>query len=115
MMLLLLSLAAGVAAGFDAPVAGILFAIECGTRYLVKNGITLNTSQTDQMEELDAVDRPRADIAAICLAATTAAIAVQIGNSKESVMLHVRGDNNNDDDVVVVVVSCLYGRIMKII
>lgn len=84
--------AAGVAAGFSAPVAGILFAIECGSRYLAKNGITLSSSSSSsqQAEVEAALDRPRADIAAICLAATTASIAVQIGNS-ETVMLQIRG------------------------
>jgi len=83
--------AAGVAAGFSAPVAGILFAIECGSRYLAKNGITLSSASSSQQAEVEAaLDRPRADIAAICLAATTASIAVQIGNS-ETVMLQIRG------------------------
>jgi hypothetical protein len=83
--------AAGVSAGFSAPVAGILFAIECGSRYLAKNGITLSSSSSSQQAEAEvALDRPRADIAAICLAATTASIAVQIGNS-ETVMLQIRG------------------------
>ena len=79
-----------MAAGFSAPVAGILFAIECGSRYLAKNGITLSSSSSSQAEVEAALDRPRADIAAICLAATTASIAVQIGNS-ETVMLQIRG------------------------
>ena len=84
--------AAGVAAGFSAPVAGILFAIECGSRYLSRNGIILSSSssQQQQTEAEASLDRPRADIAAICLAATTASIAVQIGN-RETVMLQIRG------------------------
>jgi hypothetical protein len=85
--------AAGVAAGFSAPVAGILFAIECGSRYLSRNGIILSSSSSQQQQQTEAeasLDRPRADIAAICLAATTASIAVQIGN-RETVMLQIRG------------------------
>jgi hypothetical protein len=46
--LFLAGAAAGVAAGFNAPIAGIFFALECGNRYLSDNAITLAGDQTDE-------------------------------------------------------------------
>lgn len=67
--LFLAGTAAGVAAGFGAPIAGVFFALECGNRILAKNTIKL---------EEDASDAPRADIAAIVLSATMSNIMVQL-------------------------------------
>lgn len=81
--LFLAGTAAGVSAGFSAPIAGILFAIECGNRYLSKNTIMLDE---------DAPDGPRSDIAAISLAATLASIMVHVGGgSVES--LRIQGNS----------------------
>jgi hypothetical protein len=49
-----------VAGGFNAPIAGVFFAIEVGNRYLSRNTVKLDE---------EAPDGPRADIAAIVLAA----------------------------------------------
>lgn len=79
--LLLAGVAGGVAAGFNAPIAGVFFAIECGNRFLTKNGIVLSsTAKGDDIE-----DGPRADIAAIVLSATVAALVVQF-SSKEATL-----------------------------
>jgi H+/Cl- antiporter ClcA len=56
--------AAGVAAGFNAPITGVFFAIEVGNRYLAKNTVKLDE---------EAPDGPRADIAAIVLASAMVA------------------------------------------
>ena len=53
--LFLAGTAAGVAAGFNAPITGVFFALECGNRYLRRN--TLKFERVDE--------GPRADIAAI--------------------------------------------------
>jgi len=68
--LFLAGTAAGVSAGFNAPIAGVFFAIECGNRYLSKNTIKLDE---------ESPDGPRADIAAIVLAATLAAVVSGLG------------------------------------
>lgn len=68
--LFLAGTAAGVSAGFNAPIAGIFFAIECGNRYLSKNTIRLDE---------DSPDGPRADIAAIVLAAALSNLVVAFG------------------------------------
>ena len=67
--LFLAGTAAGVAAGFGAPIAGVFFALECGNRCLARNTIKL---------EEDASDAPRADIAAIVLAATLSSIVARL-------------------------------------
>jgi H+/Cl- antiporter ClcA len=54
-------------------VTGVFFAIECGNRYLSKNTIRLDE---------DAPDGPRADIAAIVLAAALANLVVSYGLQK---------------------------------
>eukprot|EP01041_Mallomonas_annulata_P003544 gene3544-7054_t len=68
--LFLAGTAAGVSAGFGAPIAGVFFAIECGNRYLKKNTVKLDE---------ESPDGPREDIAAIVLAATLANIFLPIG------------------------------------
>lgn len=68
--LFLAGTAAGVSAGFNAPIAGVFFAIECGNRYLSKNTIRLDE---------DAPDGPRLDIAAIVLSAAIADLVVGFG------------------------------------
>jgi H+/Cl- antiporter ClcA len=75
--LFLAGTAAGVAAGFNAPIAGVFFAIECGNRYLSKS--------TVQLDE-DAPDGPRADIAAIVVAAALADIVVRLGLHETSAL-----------------------------
>lgn len=80
--LFLAGTAAGVAAGFNAPISGVFFAIECGNRYLSKNTVKLDE---------DAPDGPRADIAAIVIAAALADIAVGFGLN-ENAALSVQGN-----------------------
>lgn len=81
--LFLAGAAAGVAGGFNAPITGVFFAIEVGNRYLKKNTIRL-----DQ----DAPDGPRADIAAIVLAAAVSELIVGIG-LHESQALSIQGNS----------------------
>ena len=81
--LFLAGTAAGVAGGFNAPITGVFFAIEVGNRYLKKNTIRL-----DQ----DAPDGPRADIAAIVLAAAVSELVVRIG-LHESQALSIQGNS----------------------
>ena len=81
--LFLAGTAAGVAGGFNAPITGVFFAIEVGNRYLKKNTIRL-----DQ----DAPDGPRADIAAIVLAAAVSELIVRIG-LHESQALSIQGNS----------------------
>jgi hypothetical protein len=73
---------AGVAAGFNAPITGVFFAIEVGNRYLAKNTIRLNE---------EAPDGPRADIAAIVLSSALAYLTVGLG-LHESQALAVTGN-----------------------
>lgn len=80
--LFLCGTAAAVAAGFNAPIAGVFFAIECGNRYLAKNTIKLDEG---------APDGPRADIAAIVLAASAANVVVGLG-LHESQALAIQGN-----------------------
>eukprot|EP01035_Chromulina_nebulosa_P017517 gene17517-23078_t len=68
--LFLCGASAAVSAGFNAPITGVFFAIECGNRYLQKNTIKLDESSPDG---------PRADIAAIVLAASIANLIVKVG------------------------------------
>ena len=58
-----------VAAGFGAPIAGVFFALEVGNRCLSRNTVGLDG---------DPSDAPRADIAAIVLAATMSNVMVQL-------------------------------------
>eukprot|EP01039_Chlorochromonas_danica_P005883 gene5883-6478_t len=81
--LFLAGTAAGVAAGFNAPIAGVFFAIECGNRYLRKNTVKLDEN---------APDGPRADIAAIVTAAALADIVVGIG-LRETGALSIQGNS----------------------
>ena len=60
----------GVAGGFNAPIAGVFFAIEVGNRYLSRNTVKLDEQSPDG---------PRADIAAIVLAAAISTIVVDLG------------------------------------
>jgi H+/Cl- antiporter ClcA len=79
--LFLAGTSAGVSAGFDAPITGIFFALECGNRYLRKN--TLKFERVDE--------GPRADIAAIVLAATISSLIVSVGLEGES--LQIQGNS----------------------
>ena len=81
--LFLAGTAAGVAGGFNAPITGVFFAIEVGNRYLKKNTIRLDS---------DAPDGPRADIAAIVLAAAVSELIVGIG-LHESQALSIQGNS----------------------
>eukprot|EP00599_Poterioochromonas_sp_BG-1_P003903 CAMPEP_0173134198 /NCGR_PEP_ID=MMETSP1105-20130129/1155_1 /TAXON_ID=2985 /ORGANISM="Ochromonas sp., Strain BG-1" /LENGTH=426 /DNA_ID=CAMNT_0014045963 /DNA_START=40 /DNA_END=1317 /DNA_ORIENTATION=+ len=81
--LFLAGTAAGVAAGFNAPIAGVFFALECGNRYLSKNTVKLNEYSPDG---------PRADIAAIVTAAGLADIVVGLG-LHESNALSIQGND----------------------
>ena len=80
--LFLAGTAAGVSAGFNAPIAGVFFAIECGKRFLKVNTVNL---------EEEVKDGPRADIAAIVLAATVAKVVVELG-LQESNALSIQGN-----------------------
>jgi H+/Cl- antiporter ClcA len=82
--LFLAGTAAGVAGGFNAPITGILFALEVGNRYLSKNTITLYKKSN--------ADGPRADIAAIVLAASVSELIVGIG-LHESQALSILGNS----------------------
>lgn len=84
--LFLAGTAAGVAAGFSCPIAGIFFALECGNRYLLKN---LKFVQPDA----NSIDGPRADIAAIVVAAAFANIIVSLGLRGESSLLSIQGNS----------------------
>lgn len=81
--LFLAGTAAGVSAGFNAPIAGVFFAIECGNRFLKSNTIKLDE---------ESPDGPRADIAAIVLAATVAKVVVELG-LQESNALSIQGNS----------------------
>ena len=70
--LFLAGTSAAVSAGFNAPITGIFFALECGNRYLMNN--TMPLLQTPEV-----AGRPRADIAAIVLSATLSDIVVDFG------------------------------------
>lgn len=76
--LFLAGTAAGVAAGFGAPIAGVFFALECGNRCLARNTVKLDE---------DASDAPRTDIAAIVLAATLSNLMVQLLLQKKETLL----------------------------
>jgi len=69
--LFLAGTAAAVAGAFHAPIAGVFFSIECGNRYLSKNTVPLIDD--------DQKGLPRADIAAVVLAATLADLVVDWG------------------------------------
>lgn len=81
--LFLAGTAAGVAAGFNAPIAGVIFALECGNRYLKQNTVKLDET---------APDGPRADIAAIVTAAALADIVVGLGLHEKSA-LSIQGNS----------------------
>ena len=80
--LFLAGTAAGVAAGFNAPIAGVFFAIECGNRFLKSNTVRLDE---------EAPDGPRGDIAAIVTAAAVAKVVVELG-LKEKNALSIQGN-----------------------
>ena len=80
--LFLAGTAAGVAGGFNAPIAGVFFAIEVGNRYLGRNTIKLDE---------ESPDGPRADIAAIVLAAAVSNLVVSLG-LHEKVALSIQGN-----------------------
>ena len=80
--LFLAGTAAGVSAGFNAPIAGVFFALECGKRFLKVNTMTLSA---------ESKDGPRADVAAIVLAATVAKVVVEFGLS-DSNALAIQGN-----------------------
>ena len=82
--LFLAGTAAGVSAGFNSPVAGVFFAIECGNRFINKNTVKLETEEN--------TDGPRADIAAIVLAASVAKVVVELG-LRESNALSIQGNS----------------------
>lgn len=81
--LFLCGTAAAVSAGFNAPITGIFFAIECGNRYLTKNTIKLAE---------DSPDGPRSDIAGIVLAATLGNLISDLGLHDKSA-LAIQGNN----------------------
>ena len=82
--LFLAGTAAAVAGAFSAPIAGIFFSIECGNRYLSKN--TLPLIDTDQK------GLPRADIAAVVLAATLSDLVVAWGLQGRVETLSLQGN-----------------------
>jgi H+/Cl- antiporter ClcA len=81
--LFLAGTAAGVAGGFGAPIAGVFFAIEVGNRYLSRNTVKLDE---------EAPDGPRADIAAIVLAAAVSNLVVSLG-LHERVAFAIQGNS----------------------
>ena len=86
--LLLAGTAAGVSAGFSAPITGIFFALECGNRYLRgRSAPGVLAAGVVDAEVSNGADRPRADIAAIVLAATAASIATSLGVQESTLAL----------------------------
>ena len=98
--LFLAGVAAGTAAGFDAPFTGILFSLECGNRYLSGLGVDSNTADNYankgnrspiNLLGRNSPDGPRADVAAIVLAATGASLITGIGPREAT--LSVQGNS----------------------
>ena len=93
--LFLAGTAAGVAAGFSAPITGIFFALECGNRYLKGSGapvVLLDDDTSSLGDELgeEATGQgsgPRADIAAIVLAATAASVVSNLGAQESTLAI----------------------------
>lgn len=100
--LFLCGAAAGVGAGFNAPIAGIFFAIECGTKYLTEGqDIDVTSAETEGgastwmgvsgEKSRGASMRRGTDIAAMVIAATVADLVVGLG-LHESQALSVQGN-----------------------
>ena len=95
--LFLAGVAAGTAAGFNAPITGIFFALECGNRYLSGLGVDSHTSTNNENRSpvnllgRNSPDGPRADVAAIVLAATGASLITNIGPREAT--LSVQGNS----------------------
>lgn len=82
--LFLAGTSAAVAGAFSAPIAGIFFSIECGNRYLSKNTLPLI--------DIDQKGLPRADIAAVVLAATLSDLVVDWGLEGRVETLSLQGN-----------------------
>ena len=94
--LFLAGCAAGVSAGFHAPIAGILFALEVGSRFLARNSMDVRRNPGDPIVptmplDESAPDGPRSDIAAVVLASSLATIMTDVIGGSE---LQVRIQGN---------------------
>lgn len=95
--LFLAAMAAGVSAGFNAPIAGILFAIECGPQILntASSSLLLSSSSSStesrKREKMYSTDFRGNTMIGLCLAACFAKQVVQIG-LHEANALSVQGN-----------------------